>query len=373
MNIKNLLKRANDSLLNDNFRQSFLIIVLSSILTLIYFIAAIPHWLDKEDELKIMAIVLSVVFVISALVLVLTIFVNKRHAVWRRIFMIVLIVFFGYLCYDGGPDGFLHLWVLLIPAFAFITFGIFEGFIVAIPTLLTLIAFFYWPLAEYRKYAFDFQNVNDGIENLSADFKLRMLLIFIVCMGLGFFAELVRHIVAKTLKNFNEKFEYSSLHDSLTNLANQNFLAQYLDEIYKDKSETKTLGCLFVDVDSFKSVNDTYGHLFGNVVLTKIANILESQKDAFACRWGGDEFVVCFKNIDEDLLLRIGEKYRAAISACTFKDVPRFHITVSVGAVVLPVDEKFNFDYVLELADFANRTAKDKGKDTVALAKKENL
>lgn len=373
MNIKNLLKRANDSLLNDNFRQSFLIIVLSFTLSLISFVAAIPHWLDQEDKLKIMAIVLTAVFVISLSVLLLTIFVNKYHAAWRRIFMFLLIGFFGYLCYDGGPDGFLHLWILLIPSFAFITFGIIEGFAVAIPSLLCMIAFFYWPLADYRKYAHDFENVNDHIGNLSADFRLRMLLIFLVCMALGFFAELVRHVVAKTLKSFNERFEYSSLHDSLTDLANQNSLAQYLDDIYHDKSETKTLGCLFVDVDSFKSVNDTYGHLFGNVVLINIANILKQEPEAFACRWGGDEFVVCFKNVDAEYLMLMGEKYRAAIAACSFKDMPRFHITVSVGAVVLPVDETFNFDHVLELADFANRTAKSKGKDTVALAKKENL
>lgn len=373
MNIKNILKKANDSLLNDDFRQSFLIIVLSFVLAAISFIAAIPHWIDEEDQLKIMAIILTVVFALSLAILLLTIFVNKKHAIWRRIFMFVLIAFFAYLCYDGGPDGFLHLWVLLIPAFAFITFGLYEGFIVVGPTFLAMIAFFYWPLSDFRKYSHTFANVNDGIENLSADFKLRMVLIFIVAMALGFFAELVRHIVAKTLKNFNEKFEYSSLHDSLTDLANQNFLAQYLNEIYEDKSVIRSLGCLFVDVDSFKSVNDNYGHLFGNAVLVRIARILKTEKDAFACRWGGDEFVVCFKNIDDDLLMRIGEKYRAAIGACTFKDMPRFHITVSIGAVVVPVDEQFNFDHVLELADFANRTAKGQGKDIVALAKKENL
>ena len=130
---------------------------------------------------------------------------------------------------------------------------------------------------------------------------------------------------------------------------------------------------MFVDVDSFKNVNDTYGHLFGNVVLVRIGEILSEEKEAFVCRWGGDEYVVCFKDISEELLMRIGEKYRAAISACTFKDYPKFHITVSVGAVVLPVDEAFNFDHVLDLADFANRTAKNNGKDNVSLAKKEKF
>ena len=85
--------------------------------------------------------------------------------------------------------------------------------------------------------------------------------------------------------------------------------------------------------------------------------------------WGGDEFVVCFKNIEEDHLIRIAEKYRADISAYVFEEKPNFHITISVGAVLIPVDNSFNFNHVLELADSANRRAKNKGKDTVSLAK----
>ena len=127
---------------------------------------------------------------------------------------------------------------------------------------------------------------------------------------------------------------------------------------------------MFVDVDSFKNVNDTYGHLFGNVVLMRIGELLSQQEGAFVCRWGGDEFVVCMTDVKEEKLMEMGEKIRAAVSACTFKDYPKFHITVSVGAVVLPVDETFNFDHVLDLADYANRMAKNNGKDNVSLAKK---
>ena len=126
---------------------------------------------------------------------------------------------------------------------------------------------------------------------------------------------------------------------------------------------------MFVDVDAFKNVNDSYGHLFGNAVLIKIAEILSEEKNAFVCRWGGDEYVVCFTNIEEDLLVRIGEKYRASISACSFEEHKDFHITVSIGAVILPIDESFNFNHVLDLADKANRTAKNKGKDNVSFAR----
>ena len=372
MNIKTLMNKATDGLLNDDFRQSFLVVVLSGLLGAITGISAITHFI--RDEEKLFAFISLAGFVVALAIILLTIFVNKYHAVWRRVFMAAIILFFGYLCYDGGPDGFLHVWILLIASFSFITFGLAEGFITAIPVFLTMIAFFWWPLGDFRKFAADQNafNIIDGqVATLSENFKLRMLLLYIVCMILGYFAELVRHVASKRLRTFTENFKYASLHDSLTGLANQNLLAKYLDDTYQNRTENSTLGCLFVDVDNFKNVNDTYGHLFGNVVLVKIAEILSEEKEAFVCRWGGDEYVVCFTNTSEERLMRIGEKFRATISACTFKDYPDFHITVSVGVTVLPVDETFNFDHVLDLADFANRTAKSKGKDNVALAKKQ--
>ena len=371
MNFKSWTNKITDGLLNDKFRQSFLIISLSGLLAVITGTNTIIHFINDPDY--VFAIICVAAFVLSTSVCLLTIFVNKYHHIWRRLFMVGLLLFFGHHCWDGGPDGFLHLWILLVPAFAFLAFGIYEGFIIAIPVFLTMIAFFWWPLADYRKFAAEQAElviINGEAYSLSTNLKLRITFIYVVALLLGFFAELVRHVAAKRLKGFTENFRYASMHDTLTGLANQNYLAKYLDEMYQNRTPETTLGCLFVDVDNFKNVNDTYGHLFGNVVLVRIAELLSEEKEAFVCRWGGDEYVVCFKDTSEDVLMRIGEKYRAAVSACTFKDYPKFHITVSVGVCVIPVDENFNFDHVLDLADFANRTAKSKGKDNVSAARR---
>ncbi len=371
MKFKQFFNKATDGLLNDDFRQSFLVAVLSAILAVISAVAAVTHFL--KDPQKMFAILMTAAFVFAVLILLLTIFVNKYHLLWRRLFMVLIILYFGYLCYDGGPDGFLHLWILLIPAFSFITFGLKEGFVTAVPVFLTMVAFFWWPLADLRKYAAQqaaFDMVDNQVATFSVNMRLRITMLYFVSMFLGYFAELVRHVAAKRLRSFTESFKYASMHDSLTGLANQNYLAKFLDETYQNRNLNTTLGCLFVDVDSFKNVNDTYGHLFGNVVLMRIGELLSQQEGAFVCRWGGDEFVVCMTDVKEEKLMEMGEKIRASVSACTFKDYPKFHITVSVGAVVLPVDETFNFDHVLDLADYANRMAKSNGKDNVSLAKK---
>ena len=371
MTFKSYANKITDGLLNDKFRQSFLIIFLSGLLAAITGMNTIIHFVNDPNPL--FAIICAATFVLSSSVLLLTIFVNKYHNVWRRVFMAVLLLFFGYHCWDGGPDGFLHLWILLVPAFSFLAFGLYEGFLIAIPVFLTMVAFFWWPLADIRKYASEqatFAMVDNQAATFSVNMRLRITLLYFVTMFLGYFAELVRHVAAKRLRSFTENFKYASMHDSLTGLANQNYLAKFLDETYQNRNLNTTLGCLFVDVDSFKNVNDTYGHLFGNVVLMRIGELLSQQEGAFVCRWGGDEFVVCMTDVKEDKLMEMGEKIRASVSACTFKDYPKFHITVSVGAVVLPVDETFNFDHVLDLADYANRMAKNNGKDNVSLAKK---
>ena len=244
MSLKKFFGKATDGLLNDDFRQSFLVTVLSSLLAIISAVAAVTHFL--KDPEKVFAILMTVAFVFAALTSVLTIFVNKYHQVWRRLFMGLIILFFGYLCYDGGPDGFLHLWILLIPAFSFITFGLKEGFITAIPVFVTMAAFFWWPLADFRKYAAE-QAVFDIVDGQAATFsinmRLRLTLLYFVTMFLGYFAELVRHVAAKRLRSFTENFKYASMHDSLTGLANQNYLAKYLDDTYgKDKYEAYALG-----------------------------------------------------------------------------------------------------------------------------------
>ena len=239
-------------------------------------------------------------------------------------------------------------------------FGIFEGLICSIPMFIVMNVLFWTPLFDHLKYS--------GTDYaITTDFKLRMVEVYLICIVLGFVAELLRYVNAKRLKSANEHYEFVSMHDFLTNVANQTYLARYLNEVYEKRSEIASFGCLFIDVDGFKLVNDKYGHLFGNTVLIKIAEILSEERSAFVCRWGGDEFVICFKNIDEDLLVRIGEKFRAEVSAVTFDEKPHFHITISVGAVLIPVDDSFNFNHVLELADSANRRAKNKGKDNVTL------
>ena len=360
MNTKTIFNKIVDRLVDDDFRRAFSLILLSALLSITSLIAFVAHITHDDRNDLLMAWILLATFVFATAIFFLALFARKQHAIYRYIFITGIVALFTYLSYDQGPHGFFYFWILLIPAFSFIMFGIFEGLICSIPMFIVMCVLFWTPLFDYLKYS----GTEQAIDN---NFKLRMVEVYVVCIILGFVSELLRYVNAKRLKSANEHYEFVSMHDFLTNVANQTYLARYLNDIYEKRAEVSSFGCLFIDVDGFKLVNDKYGHLFGNTVLIKIAEILVEEKSAFVCRWGGDEFVVCFKNIDEDLLVRIGEKYRAAVSAVSFSEKPHFHITISVGAVVMPVDDSFNFNHVLELADSANRRAKNKGKDNVTL------
>ncbi len=126
--------------------------------------------------------------------------------------------------------------------------------------------------------------------------------------------------------------------DSLTGLNNhRGFMEKFLvalDAAYREKAP---LAFLILDIDHFKQVNDTYGHLVGNLVLTDLADILTNffRSADFVARWGGEEFVVVLTNTPSDIAPRICEQLRRKIESHQFpisleKDAFK-QVTVSLG------------------------------------------
>jgi len=126
--------------------------------------------------------------------------------------------------------------------------------------------------------------------------------------------------------------------DSLTGLNNhRGFMEKFLvalDAAYREKSP---LAFLILDIDNFKQINDTYGHLVGNLVLTDLAEILTNffRSADFVARWGGEEFVVVLSNTPPDIAPRICEQLRRKVESHQFpisleKDAFK-QVTVSLG------------------------------------------
>ena len=158
--------------------------------------------------------------------------------------------------------------------------------------------------------------------------------------------------------------------DDVTDLYNQRYLPMVLDkEIARATREKGTFAVLFLDIDYFKAVNDTCGHLVGSQILVEISEIIKDQirTSDFAFRYGGDEFVVLLPQTDVDKAQVVAERIREAVEANGFsiEGVPaEIKLTVSIGLSGFP-QHATTSEEIIQLADDAMYLAKNKSRNTV--------
>lgn len=126
--------------------------------------------------------------------------------------------------------------------------------------------------------------------------------------------------------------------DPLTGIGNHQFGETILQtQLYELKTFQIPFGILFIDIDHFKMVNDTYGHELGDSVLKMVARTLInlSRQSDKAIRWGGDEFILILSNLNIFLLQEIAERIRAVISqSFMIHQGQKISVTVSIGATI---------------------------------------
>ncbi|MDI7247969.1 MAG: GGDEF domain-containing protein [Bacillota bacterium] len=152
--------------------------------------------------------------------------------------------------------------------------------------------------------------------------------------------------------------------DALTALANREGLERSLDIMLR--KDRFPVSVLFVDIDDFKRVNDTYGHDTGDRVLRTIGTLLRDfvREDDVAARWGGEEFVVVLWRTPLAESFQIAERIRNAVRSTSFPE--GVHISVSIGCAAAYAPD--DVSRLLSLADSALYRAKGQGKDRVFVA-----
>jgi len=170
-----------------------------------------------------------------------------------------------------------------------------------------------------------------------------------------------------------EMVKHTSHTDSITNLWNHGFFQNKLSREIKMAREHKhPLSLMVIDIDNFKSLNDTYGHQNGDIVLKEIASILgDSSRDIdYVCRYGGEEFTIILTETTKDQGTTIAERIRQKIEQYTF---PKFSsnenlkVTVSIGLASFPDDAKTK-EALITKADKAMYVAKFGGKNQTRVA-----
>jgi diguanylate cyclase (GGDEF)-like protein len=191
------------------------------------------------------------------------------------------------------------------------------------------------------------------------------------------FVEHMGSIIAICLENVisNEMLKYIGLTDALTGVYNRRYMdRRLLEEVARARRQSYRLSCMYIDIDHFKRVNDTFGHLAGDDVLREVAARIKAElriSDALG-RFGGEEFVVLLIDADLESASMVAQRIRAsvALAPVDLSTGERVPVTVSIGVATL---DDFERDHAIEgvaqdlvaQADTALYQAKANGRNRV--------
>jgi len=169
-----------------------------------------------------------------------------------------------------------------------------------------------------------------------------------------------------------QRAEALSVTDDLTQLYNSRYLSQVLRRETKRASRSgRPLSLLFIDLDGFKSINDSHGHLYGSRALVEAAGLirLSARETDVVARFGGDEFALILPDTGSEGAAAVGDRVRERVNAHRFLagDGLDIHLTVSVGVATLP-DVAASTEGLIQAADEAMYHVKDRGKNGIYIA-----
>ncbi len=175
----------------------------------------------------------------------------------------------------------------------------------------------------------------------------------------------VMNIISLALQN--RIYYRRAITDSKTSLFVYNYFLERLnEELIRIKRYDSKISVLLIDIDHFKQVNDTYGHMAGDTILADLARLLKNniRKEDIAARFGGEEFIVMLIQCPVEFAWQIAERFRTAIENNTFMHAEKkINITVSIGISFASKDRYFSEAEMIQSADEALYNSKKKGRN----------
>lgn len=173
------------------------------------------------------------------------------------------------------------------------------------------------------------------------------------------------------LKRSNELLLELSNTDHLTGLFNRRYLMEALDrEVQRANRNNGTVSLIMMDIDHFKKINDTHGHLQGDVVLQKVALLLQKELRTYdiAARYGGEEFVAVLPDTSLKEAFNVADRVRLSISGMRFAgSLSTAQVTSSFGIANLASSQSDDIDELLRSADDALYRAKEQGRNCIVV------
>ena len=168
-----------------------------------------------------------------------------------------------------------------------------------------------------------------------------------------------------SLKKMFSKLESQAIYDNLTQAYNRyGFESVFDSEVKRCNRYNRPISMIMFDIDFFKKVNDTYGHLAGDKVLIGICDLIQNQirESDSLIRWGGEEFLVITPEIDLKNALQLAEKIRRVVDETTFETIG--HITISLAVAQKSVTEN-NEDFLKRVDDLLYNS-KNSGRNKIS-------
>jgi diguanylate cyclase (GGDEF)-like protein len=181
----------------------------------------------------------------------------------------------------------------------------------------------------------------------------------------------------KDLEVSKEELKLLASIDPLTKLYNRRYFSEISEDIFNMSKRTNNdISLIMLDIDDFKSVNDTYGHHIGDKVIIGVANILleHTRKSDIVCRFGGEEYIVLLPNTDLQSIMKIAQNIRelAEKMVIIYDRDKQLQVTVSIGISMVDLVADNDIEVAINKADNALYEAKRSGKNKV-IAYKEKV
>ncbi|MBP7344082.1 MAG: diguanylate cyclase [Clostridia bacterium] len=291
--------------------------------------------------------------VIMSLSIITIIFFHKTDNMkLTSLFSVILATFLmASFIYLVKNNHFGLFWFAVYPPFVYFILGRKKGRIATLSFGISVLAYIIFSHRNWEPAVFDYIS----IVNISgASICLTLLIVFY---------EKSKRQAEESLVTKNNQLHIMSITDRLTGLYNRHKLDETLYELMqKSRNCEKQFSIIIADIDQFKSVNDTYGHLTGDKVLIDISKIISSRvrQSDVAGRWGGEEFLIICPDTDYAGITDISKKIEADISGYKFESVEG--ITLSFGIATCCKGE--TIDSLLQRADISMYECKQSHKKT---------
>jgi diguanylate cyclase (GGDEF)-like protein len=217
-------------------------------------------------------------------------------------------------------------------------------------------------IPELQWYLF----VEKGEDKALANIRQTLYINLAVCLGITLLVLFLTHIA---LTRYQRRIEEMAATDKLTGLLNRQAFSILIDKAFAEyRRDPRPISVLLLDVDRFKSINDQYGHIVGDRILSQVAARLQKGLRAsdIAVRWGGEEFLVVLKGCALDQARQVAEQLRQNIEQTQF-DAGKQTIPVTLSIGVSQYDGEESYEESISRADAGLYAAKSSGRNRVCV------